>query len=205
MGQSDEYEALKALAREARSKYGVTTDTLGLRKMRTVYEEEGIHVDLWKHKLRRVQAAYLVVGGRSYVMLNAAQPAEPRLFSMAHELKHHYVDRDAASSMPIGCVGELGYSTAPTTEIGANIFAAEFIFPEAEFNCWALRALGKRACTKKEVVLLKRRCPARVSYAFLVRRLERLGFATKGAFAGVQFLNLEKQLFGPRYYVGRRH
>lgn len=203
MGRFEEYEALKALAREVRQKHGVRTETLGLQVMRGVYRREGIHVDLWKHKLKKVQAAYMVVDGEAHVMLAGDQPAEPRLFSMAHELKHHYVDRDLARS-PIGCLGQITYRSVPVIEIGANVFASEFLFPEQDFETWAGTIAAKGRCEPKHVVRMKRACPAKVSYAFIVKRLEHLRFIGDGEFDRVQFLNLEKEMFGDRYYIGRR-
>lgn len=94
----------------------------------------------------------------------------------------------------------MSYENIPVIEIGAEIFAAEFIFPEAEFQEWASRQLSNRQCSPESVVHLKRSCPAKVSYTFLTKRLERLGFASPGAFVGVKFQKLEEQLFGEPFY-----
>ncbi len=203
MNRTDYYQVLKALARSKRIEYGVTTGRFGLREMRSIYQREGIVLDLWSHRLRRVRAAYFVIDGAPHVLLNKAiKPVEPRLFSLAHELKHHLVDRDqaAASDCGFGCMDYLNYRGVPAIEIGAEIFAAEFIFPEDEFNAWATPLVTSRPCSKEDVVRLKRACPARVSYAFLTKRLEHLGFARRGAFAGVQFRKLEESIYGLPFY-----
>jgi Zn-dependent peptidase ImmA (M78 family) len=204
MDQLERYDELKALAREVREKYGVSTSSFGLREMRSIYRQEGIHIDMWRRKLRKVQAAYLIVGGVPHVMLNAAvKPAEPRLFSMAHELKHHYADQELAESGVLGCVGEQGIANLPEIEIGAGVFAAEFLFPEAECLTWMEEALGAPPCDKEGVVRLKRCCPAKVSYAFLLKRIYRFGYADKGAFEGTQFRKLEDSIYGVPFYRRR--
>ncbi|MFH0828769.1 MAG: hypothetical protein V1907_01150 [Candidatus Kerfeldbacteria bacterium] len=88
----------------------------------------------------------------------------------------------------------------PDIEIGAEVFAAEFIFPEQEFLEWATVRLRNRPCTPKDVVELKRCCPAKVSYTFLVKRLERLRFCPRGSLAGVKFVKLEEQMHGVPFY-----
>ncbi len=200
MGQRSYYERLKRLAREKRDVYGVCTDALGLRKMRAIYKAEGIKIDLWG-QLRKVRAAYMVVDGEPHVLLNKAmKPVEPRLFSLAHELKHHYVDQDVAHQSLLGCQEYVSYTNVPEIEIGAEVFAAEFIFPEAEFREWASPHLRSKPCTSEDVVRLKRICRAKVSYRFLTKRLERLGFTEPGAFIGVQFKKLEEKIFGVPFY-----
>lgn len=207
MSRTDYYQALKALARSKRTEYGVTTDHLGIREMRGIYRREGIVLDLWPHRLKKVRAAYIVVDGAPHVLLNKAiKPVEPRLFSLAHELKHHLVDRDQAAASPcgLGCKEYVNYSGVPAIEIGAEVFAAEFIFPEDEFRAWATPLLESRPCSKEDVVRLKRVCPAHVSYTFVTKRLERLGLARPGAFAGVQFRKLEESIYGVPFYRRRR-
>jgi Zn-dependent peptidase ImmA (M78 family) len=208
VSRNDYYQDLKALARSKREEYAVATDHLGLREMRAIYRHEDITIDLWPHRLKKVRAAYMVVDGEPHVLLNKAiKPVEPRLFSMAHELKHHFVDRYQAVASPcgLGCQEYVNYRGVPQIEIGAEVFAAEFIFPEREFREWAATSLGTGDCSREDVVRLKRACPAKVSYTFLVKRLERLRYVRKGALAGVQFRKLEEELFGPPIYKRIRH
>lgn len=203
MSRSEYYEYLQALARAKREEFGVSTEGFGLREMRAIYRREGISIDLWPYKLRKVRAAYMVVDGAPHVLMNKAiKPIEPRLFSMAHELKHHLVDQERAAASPcgLGCQEYVTYQGVPAIEIGAEIFAAEFLFPENEFIAWATPLLPSRPCTKEDVVRLKRACPAQVSYMFLTKRLERLGLARAGAFAGVQFRKLEESIYGQPFY-----
>ncbi len=201
MGAHEYYENMKALAREVRTRYGVRTDALGLSEMRRIYRLEGITIDFWPYKLRKVRAAYLIHDGVPHVLINKSmKPIEPRLFSMAHELKHHYADRNLAMKAPLGCRIDFSDRGLPVIEIGAEVFAAEFIFPESEFRAWVQDGLGDHHCTAEKVVHLKRVCPAKVSYTYLVKRLTRLGYVSLGAFTDVQFTKLEERLFGLPFY-----
>lgn len=203
MSRNDYYQALKALARSKRTEYGVVTEHLGLREMREIYKREGIVIDLWPYRMKKIRAAYMVIDGAPHVMLNKAiTPVEPRLFSMAHELKHHHVDRDQAAASPrgLGCKEYVNYRGVPEIEIGAEVFAAEFLFPEDEFREWASGILDSQKCAKEDVVRLKRACPAKVSYTFIVKRLERLKFIGPSAFAGVHFQKLEESIYGEPFY-----
>lgn len=197
------YEDLKSLAREKRVEHQITTSHFGLREMRRVYAAEGIHLHLWPHKLRKIRALYLVDEGTPHVLLNKAMPKEPKLFSLAHELKHHFVDHDKLQEGLLGCREYESSRGVPIIEIGAEVFAAELIFPEAEFRSWVDGSLRGR-CTSEDVVQLKRDCPAIVSYIFLVKRLERLGYVARGTFEGVKFVKLEEQMFGVPFYKRSR-
>ena len=141
------------------------------------------------------------------VAINKTLPREPKLFSLVHELKHHYVDRELIENGKIKC-GD--YNANQAIEIGAEVFAAEFIYPETEFLA-RVELLGiQPQCSAEDVVRLKRECGACVSYQFLRKRLIRLGFSSKNAFDGVQFQKLEEQMFGlPIYkrdwFKRRRH
>ena len=123
-------------------------------------------------------------------------PDEPRLFALVHELKHHYRDRDALGAGFISC-GD--YNMNELIEKGAEVFAAEFIYPEAEFvKDIAPRRVSK--WTPDAVVRLKQDCKARVSYRFLCKRLERLKLVGKGDFDAIKFKKLEEEMFGPPLY-----
>jgi len=123
-------------------------------------------------------------------------PDEPKLFALVHELKHHYRDRELLGSGIIMC-GD--YNANELIEKGAEVFAAEFIYPEAEF-AEDIRQRGVAAWNAEAVVRLKRDCKAKVSYRYLCKRLERLGLISPGHFNGVQFQKLEDQLFGVPFY-----
>ena len=65
------------------------------------------------------------------VALQQKIPDEPKLFALIHELKHHYCDRAALGSGVIHC-GD--YDRNELIEKGAEVFAAEFIYPEASLQ-----------------------------------------------------------------------
>jgi Zn-dependent peptidase ImmA (M78 family) len=188
---------MKLLAAEKRLRYGISTDTLGLQKIRKVYKEEGIALDLWQTS-HRIRAVYMCDGGDPSVLVNRSLPKEPRLFAMVHELKHHYCDQKLLKNGQIRC-GD--YNANELIEKAAEVFAAEFIYPEQEFlDGTESLALKKGEVTPEEVVELKRTCGAPVSYKFLQKRLEWFGFTEPGEFAKVQFQKLEDKLYGIPIY-----
>jgi Zn-dependent peptidase ImmA (M78 family) len=192
------YESLKALARQKRQEYKISTDAFGLQRLRQIYKQERVVIDSWKLP-PRIRAVYMCEDGDPSVLVNKALPKEPRLFALVHELKHHYIDRLLIEGGKIKC-GD--YNANQEIEIGAEVFAAEFLYPEEEFlACLSQLGIKQDGCTKKEdVVHLKRACGAPVSYTFLRKRLERMGFARPGAFDRVQFQKLEEELFGVPIY-----
>lgn len=199
MERSDYYELMRQRAREVRSQYGVRTETLGVREMLAIYRDQGIKLDRWKYKLRKVRAAYFVVDDQASVLLNAAiVPPAPKLFALAHELKHHLVDRDAARLRPLGC--QTDFASKDPIEIGAEIFAAELIYPQEDFVSW-LEELGICAhCSETDVVRIKRACRATVSYQFIVKRLEWLGHVNRGEYSKTKWVKLEESIYGLPIY-----
>lgn len=199
-----EYEQLKSLARQKRRQYGIETATLNLSKVRVIYKAEGITIDLWKLP-PRIRAIYMCEDNDPSVAVNNTLPKEPRLFSMIHELKHHFVDKGLMEDGKIQC-GD--YNANHRIEVGAEIFAAEFIFPEQEFLTH-VRTIGlPDEISANDIVRFKRECGAPVSYMFFQKRFELLGFITKGQFKGVQFKKLEEKLYGVPIYKQewfRRH
>jgi Zn-dependent peptidase ImmA (M78 family) len=197
------YEELKILAKSVRKKYEITTRSIGLSTIRGIYKDEGIKLDYWRQgKFKRVRAAYMILDGVPRVVVNGQiKPKEPRIFCLCHELKHHYRDQDIINGKGyIGCQ-DISWSQGSPLEIGAEIFAAELIYPEAEFLDFA-KSMGitEGNCTKEQVVQLKRECGAPVSYVFLRKRLEWFEFVEKGTFDGVRFQKLEEQIYGIPFY-----
>ena len=197
MSRTVYYESMKRLATEKRTLYGVVTADLGLRQVRDIYKKGGVTVDL-RPLSANIRAVYMCDDDDPSVLVNKKLPNEPRIFAMVHELKHHFCDRETITAGKIRC-GD--YNANEEIEIGAEVFAAEFIFPEVEFlELTKSLGLPKTNCSQEQVVELKRACPAKVSYSFLRKRLERFGFADKGSFDGVQFQKLEESIYGPPIY-----
>jgi Zn-dependent peptidase ImmA (M78 family) len=197
--RATQYETLKALARDKREHYEVVTEAFGLRELRNIYKAEGIRIDYYPLPWK-IKALYMCADGECSVAVQRKLPDEPKLFALVHELKHHYCDREALGTGVIHC-GD--YNMDEVIEIGAEVFAAEFIYPEAEF-ARDIASLGIRTWTPQDVVGLKRNCKAKVSYRYLCKRLERLGHIGRGAFDGVKFQKLEEQLYGVPYHRRRR-
>jgi Zn-dependent peptidase ImmA (M78 family) len=126
----------------------------------------------------------------------------PRLFALVHELKHHYVDQESIRGGELKC-GD--YNANQIIEKGAEVFAAEFIYPEAEMlELTKVLRVENGSCTAEKVVEFKRSCPAKVSYTFLAKRFEWFKFVPKGQFKGVQFQKLEESIYGLPVYKQER-
>jgi Zn-dependent peptidase ImmA (M78 family) len=204
--RSQYYKELKELAQEVRRKYQLATPDISLSAIRNIYKDEKIILDYWNHKLKKLRAAYMLLDGVPHVMLNGQiKPKEPRIFSLCHELKHHYRDQEILKGHGyMGCQ-DISWSDGSPVEIGAEIFAAEFIYPEAEFLNF-IKDIGIRQgnCSKEQVVQLKRDCGAPVSYAFVRKRLEWFHIIKRGTFDGIQFQKLEDEIYGVPWWKTRR-
>jgi len=192
------YEELKLLARQKRADHGVDTGALGLREVRKIYKTEAIRIDYYPLPYK-IKALYMCDDGDCTVALQRRLPDEPKLFALIHELKHHYCDREALGAGIIHC-GD--YDANELIEKGAEVFAAEFIYPETEFAA-DLTRLNLLFREPSDVVALKQSCKAKVSYKFICKRLERLGHIALGQFDSVQFQKLEEQLFGVPFFRRR--
>lgn len=197
MNKSDYYAEMQRLAQIKRKEHGITTSKINIPVIKKIYKKEGIKIDQIKLS-SKIRAAYFCDGDDCSVLLNKTLPREPKLFSLLHELKHHFVDRDTIENGGIQC-GD--YNANELIEIGAEVFAAEFIFPEKEMLS-LLESLGidKQNCTSKSVVKIKRTKTAPISYMFIVKRLERFKFIQPGAFSGIKFQNLEEKIHGIPFY-----
>jgi Zn-dependent peptidase ImmA (M78 family) len=199
MSRHTYYENLKALAREKRAEHGVDTAAFGLREIRGIYRTEGIVIDHYPLPAK-IKALYMCADDDFSVALQEKLPNEPKIFALVHELKHHYCDRKQLGAGVIHC-GD--YDRNELIEKGAEVFAAEFIYPEAEFQS-DITARGIATWRPEDVVDLKRDCKAKVSYMFLCKRLEWLRVVTPGAFASVKFQKLERDIYGVPFYQRRR-
>ena len=199
MTRSEYFESLKQLAREKRQLHHVETTSLGLRVIRGIYKSESIRIDQWRLP-RRIKALYMCDRDDCSVAIQKNLPDEPKIFALIHELKHHYCDREAIGSGVVHC-GD--YDANELIEKGAEVFAAEFIYPEASFVS-DLAGLKISSWRVEDVVVFKRNCKAKVSYTFICKRLERLGLILPNEFDRVQFKKLEDAMFGIPFYRQRR-
>ena len=198
MTRSQYYHQMRQLALAKRAEYGIETSKLNLTVVRGIYKKEGIRIDTWELKGRKIKAAYFCDEIDCSVLVNKNLPKIPRLFALVHELKHHYCDRESIQDGKIQC-GD--YNANELTEKGAELFAAEFIYPEAEMRALAYKLdIQTGTCTPEKIVEFKRSCPATISYQFIVKRFEWFGFIEVGVYKKVQFSKLEEQIYGEPIY-----
>jgi Zn-dependent peptidase ImmA (M78 family) len=192
------YEDVKRRARDLRAEYGFTTPRVRLSDLRRIYKKEGIRVDLWTAKLKNLRGAYFRDSTGISVMIAKKLPPEQRIFTMAHELKHHFVDATETNCRDLHPSNEI--------EIGAEIFAVELIFPEDDFRrCMQQRHISAGGCSAEHIVRLKRETETTLSFTSLGKLGIHLGFAPDGAFTKTQWKKLEVQLFGePVYKIVQR-
>jgi Zn-dependent peptidase ImmA (M78 family) len=166
------YEELKLLARQVRAENGLRSPRVLASDLRRIYDKHGIVIDSWPYRLRNLRGAFISDHLGATVMLASGLPQDPMVFTMAHELKHFFRDRDLGISY---CDQS---NLSKTIEVGAEIFAAELIFPDQDFikHMRVLR-IGRDQCLPKTLVQLKRKTRTTLSYAGLAIKAERLGFA----------------------------
>lgn len=195
MNRSAYYDEMKELARSMRAKYNLTTSRVQKSHLRAIYRDQGIHIDLWPHRLREVRGAYFNDEFGPNVMLIKGLPEDPMVFTMAHELKHHLVDRE----LPLACCSDRNANQH--IEIGAEIFAAEFIFPEQDFlDALAAKGITTAMCSAEAIVHLKHDTRTTLSYAGLAKRAIFLGLAPPGSLENVHWKKLEESIYGEPFY-----
>jgi Zn-dependent peptidase ImmA (M78 family) len=190
------YGLMRDLAREKRAEFAIQTRAFGIREIRGVYRRENITIDFRKLP-SCLKAIYVVQGGDVSVAIRKDLPEEPKLFALAHELKHHWADQELIRSGLVRC-GD--YNANELAEIGAEVFAAELIYPEEEFLQDA-EACNEAEWTPEDIVRFKKfHCRAKVSYTFIRKRLERRGLVQRDQFSRVRFQKLEEEIYGVPFY-----
>lgn len=202
MSRTHYYEEMKALARQIRLKHGLTTPRVRRSDLRRIYKPYDIQFDLWPLKgapstvkLKSLRGAFFYDECGVTIMVNRFLPDAPAIFTMAHEFKHFLVDRDIGT---LWCGDD---NQNEEIEIGAEVFAAELMFPEQDFRDNLIQmGIRKGECTPEVLVRLKRETQATLSYAGLVKKAEFLGFAPLGSLAGVKWQQVEEQIYGEPVY-----
>lgn len=195
-----QYENIKKLAREKRAQYGIISTDISLSLVRKIYRQEGITIKLAKEKkLRKLKAAYCNDEDGIDVLLNPQLPKETRIFALIHELKHHYVDANGKDALCLKA-----YNEEPLTEKVAEVFAAEFIWPEKEFQS-AANSFGLKNgdCSQEDIVKFRRWVNIPVSYKFILKRLEWFKIIGNGQYDKVKFTLVEYAIFGKPFYLRR--
>src|ERR1043165_1983061 len=168
MNRQAYYEELKLLARQVRAENNLRSPRVLPSDLRRIYDRHGITIDSWPYRLRHLRGAFISDHLGTTVLLASGLPQDPMVFTMAHELKHFFRDRDLGISY---CDQS---NLNKSLEIGAEIFAAELIFPDRDFVSYMSR-MGVRTnqCLPKNLVQLKRRTGTTLSYAGLAIKAER--------------------------------
>lgn len=204
MTRTEYYQALKKLAREQRALFDLTTPTVTLTDMRRIYKHHGVSIMLWPPagilvaKAKTIRGAYRHIEDEPTVLIDRNKPKEQRVFTMAHELKHHLADFVLVKSGASACIitPENDY-----IEKGAEIFAAEFIFPESDFRGYmAEKGVGEGQCTPETIVRLKHDTSTTLSHTSLAKRATFLGYAPPRSLDRIQWVKLSESLYGEPEY-----
>lgn len=193
MNQQAYYEDLKQLARQVRAEFGLHSPRVVERDLRRIYEQNGIAIDDWPYRLRNLRGAFIYDHLGATVMLATGLPQDPKVFTMAHELKHFYRDRHLGMSY---CDQS---NLSKTLEIGAEIFAAELLFPDKDFMTqMRLMRVGTNQCLPQTLVSLKQKTRTTLSYAGLAIKAERLGYAPPRSLTRIKTWRKFEEIYGER-------
>ena len=172
MNTHNYYEDLKQLARQVRAENGLSSPRVLPNDLMRIYARYGITVDEWPYRFRHLRGAFINDHLGMTVMVAKGLPRDPMVFTMAHELKHFFRDRDLGISY---CDQS---NLNKSLEIGAEIFAAELLFPDRDFVAQMTKmGIRRDQCLPKTLVRLKQQTGTTLSYAGLAIKAERLGFA----------------------------
>ena len=192
MNTHNYYEDLKALARQVRAEHGLTSPRVLASDLMRIYEEYGIVFDEWPYRFRNLRGAFINDHLGTTIMIAKGLPRDPMVFTMAHELKHFFRDRDLGISY---CDQS---NLNKSLEIGAEIFAAELLFPDRDFIA-QMKMMGIRTnqCMPKNLIRLKRQTGTTLSYAGLAIKAERLGFAPAHSVTTIKTWRRLEALYNP--------
>ena len=191
MNTQQYYEDLKLLARQVRAENGLSSPRVLPSDLMKIYAKHGIEVDEWPYRFRNLRGAFINDELGTTVMLVKGLPRDPMVFTMAHELKHFFRDRDLGISY---CDQS---NLNKSLEIGAEIFAAELIFPDRDFVSYLTRmGIRTNQCLPKNLVQLKRQTGTTLSYAGLAIKAERLGFAPSHSVTTIKTWRRFEALYG---------
>ena len=171
-----DYYDLKVLARRVRAENGLTSTRILQTDLRRIYFKYGIEIDYWPYRFKYVRGAFMCDDLGTTVMLAQNLPHDPMVFTMAHELKHFLVDR----ALRVSYCDQSNINNR--IEVGAEVFAAEFLFPDRYFvDYMEQMRIKRRECVAQTIVELKRATRTSLSYKGLAIKAERLGYALPGS------------------------
>ncbi|HEY3580122.1 MAG TPA: ImmA/IrrE family metallo-endopeptidase [Pyrinomonadaceae bacterium] len=191
MNRQAYYEELKLLARQVRAENGLCSPRVLASDLRRIYDRHGIVIDSWPYRLRHLRGAFINDHLGTTVMLASGLPQDPMVFTMAHELKHFFRDRD------LGVYYCDQSNLSREVEVGAEIFAAELLFPDQDFiKHMRLLRVGRDQCLPKTLVHLKCDTRTTLSYAGLAIKAERLGYAPACSLTKIKTWRKLEELYG---------
>jgi IrrE N-terminal-like domain len=184
------YDDLKRLARQVRAENGLTSPRVLPSDLRSIYFKNGIEIDLWPYRFRNLRGAFINDHLGTTVMLAKGLPRDPLAFTMAHELKHFFRDRDLGVSY---CDQS---NVRKTLELGAEIFASELLFPDQDFVEHMERmGIRRDQCLPRTIVWLKHNTGTTLSYAGLAIKAERLRYAPPDSLTKVRTWRKFEQIY----------
>ena len=193
------YEELKLLARQVRAENGLTSPRVLVSDLNRIYARHGIVIDEWPYRFRNLRGAFINDELGMTVMVAKGLPQDPMVFTLAHELKHFFRDRDLGVSY---CDQS---NLNKSLEIGAEIFAAELIFPDRDFvNHMDTMGIRLNQCLPRTLIRLKRQTGTTLSYAGLAIKAERLGFAPSHSLTTIKTWRRLEAAYSPAS-AGRSH
>jgi len=194
---------MRELASQQRELFKVDGARVLKSDLRKMLKHHGVQVDLWpmpglkaRKSLKNLRGAYINhLECGPCVMISRDLPDEPQVFTMAHELKHHLADREQITAF---CHEA---NTSDMVEIGAEVFAAELIYPEQLFKD-GLTGMGVElgGLIPRNIVDLKRESRTTLSYAGMAKRATFLGYADAESLKGIQWKKLEESIYGEPAY-----
>lgn len=191
MNTHNYYEDLRQLARQVRAENGLSSPRVVPNDLMRIYAKYGITVDEWPYRFRHLRGAFINDHLGATVMLAKGLPRDPMAFTMAHELKHFFRDRGLGISY---CDQS---NLNKSLEIGAEIFAAELLFPDRDFVAHMTKmGIRRDQCLPKTLVRLKQQTGTTLSYAGLAIKAERLGFAPSHSLTTIKTWRRMEALYG---------
>ena len=192
MNSQSYYEDLKALARQVRAENGLTSPRVLPTDLIRIYAKHGITLDEWPYRFKNLRGAFINDHLGATIMIAKGLPQDPKVFTMAHELKHFFRDRDLGISY---CDQS---NLNKSIEIGAEIFAAELLFPDRDFVAHMNRmGVRTKQCLPKNLIQLKRQTGTTLSYAGLAIKAERLDFAPSHSLTTIKTWRKLEALYSP--------
>jgi Zn-dependent peptidase ImmA (M78 family) len=182
------YYDMRKLALEVRTRNEIDGCDISMKEMWRIYCAEGIQGLDFRHGFKDLRGAYFNDECGVSVMLAGGLPDEPTIFTMAHELKHHLADSK------IGAVFCRTDEQMRRIEIGAEVFAAELIYPEKDFvyDLFRLSRGMLQTVSPELLVELKGKTQTTLSYAALAKRTVLLRMADERTFRDVRWGTLEQ-------------